>query len=422
MKNEKMNSEESVRVSFGKAGALGGELGGVLGGDLGGDRMELRVYTRYEHGNLPVRVYQDSETGETTYEVSYASGKRVFVSARKLISELYGHDVHMPFDRYFRLGRYRPVSHTGSANLLHLLDSKSPEGGRITVHAPAKTEKKSLLTTKIAVSEEKNSKNSLLVGQKDAYEEFFEALKSGLGAEGLLEAFQEGSEKLWTPEIGLELEKNLELELDRLEERVGIDLVARGHEVRKLLFAGFAGKMLSRGYDPEDVLQEIFRGLVVRNRGKCPWDKRKSSFGHYVHMAINCILTNYHRKESKRVDRDYVPLEIQGEDGQELPTVLGSAQGSVLIHAGSELGDQIALLTLQEYLENLPDRGPEAQLGRKILPWVTAGCTRREIVQETGYKESLVSRALAWVRHQTALWATEMGMGRVVPLKYRMSP
>jgi hypothetical protein len=52
---------------------------------------------------------------------------------------------------------------------------------------------------------------------------------------------------------------------------------------------------------------------------------------------------------------------------------------------------------------------------------VTAGCTRREIVAETGHKESHVSRALAWVRHQVALWATEMGMGRTVPLKYRMA-
>jgi hypothetical protein len=79
-----------------------------------------------------------------------------------------------------------------------------------------------------------------------------------------------------------------------------------------------------------------------------------------------------------------------------------------------------ALRDLENYLMGLPDTTPEALCGRVILPWVTAGCTRREIVQETSYKEGLVSRALTWLRHQTALWATEMGLGIQVPLKWRM--
>jgi len=81
---------------------------------------------------------------------------------------------------------------------------------------------------------------------------------------------------------------------------VGIDLAVRGIEVRKLLYAGFGLRMARAGYDPEEVLQEVYRGLLVRNRGKCPFDVRKSSFGHYVHMVIECILSNYHRRESRR--------------------------------------------------------------------------------------------------------------------------
>jgi len=57
-------------------------------------------------------------------------------------------------------------------------------------------------------------------------------------------------------------------------------------------------------------------------------------------------------------------------------------------------------------------------LGREILPLVASGHQRAEIVQETGKKPSLVSRALAWLRRQTALWATESGLGRNVPVKY----
>lgn len=79
----------------------------------------------------------------------------------------------------------------------------------------------------------------------------------------------------------------------------GIDLAKRGHEVRKLLYAGFGFRMARAGYDPEEVLQEVYRGILVRNQGKCPFDGQKSSFGHYVHMVISCVLSNYHRKMSK---------------------------------------------------------------------------------------------------------------------------
>jgi DNA-directed RNA polymerase specialized sigma24 family protein len=80
---------------------------------------------------------------------------------------------------------------------------------------------------------------------------------------------------------------------------LGIDLSRRGVEVRRLLHAGFGIRMARAGYDPEDVLQEVYRGILVRNRGKCPFDVRKSSFGHYVHMVIECVLSNYHRRESR---------------------------------------------------------------------------------------------------------------------------
>ena len=95
--------------------------------------------------------------------------------------------------------------------------------------------------------------------------------------------------------------------------KLGIDLVARGHEVRKLMWAGFGHKILRAGYDPEDVLQEVYRGILARNVGKCPWDSRKSSFGHYVHMVINGVLTNYHRKQQSI--RSQEEIGMRGVDG-----------------------------------------------------------------------------------------------------------
>ena len=232
-----------------------------------------------------------------------------------------------------------------------------------------------------------------------------------------------------TEEMKEAFDKAFLLELDRVEGIVGIELGAlserrgatfKADEVRKLLWRGFAGKMLSQGYDPEDVLQEVYRGLLVRNKGKCPWDGRKSTFGHYVHMVISCVLTNYHRKQARRIDKDALSLSVQRVDGEDVGYV--GQFGSCAIEHGSEVGDKLAMEGLARWLDSLeiqPREASEAVLGREIMPLVAAGFQRGEIVKTTGKKPALVSRALAWLRKQTAAWATSGGMDIAVPAKYR---
>jgi hypothetical protein len=83
------------------------------------------------------------------------------------------------------------------------------------------------------------------------------------------------------------------------KENTGIDLSAKHKDIERLMYSGYGKVIHYNGYDPEDVLQEIYRGILARNNGKCPFDESKSSFGHYVHMVIGCILNNYHRKRNK---------------------------------------------------------------------------------------------------------------------------
>lgn len=381
---------------------------------------EMHLYSRYEHGNLPVRVFRTPENN-TRYGVTYSSDTSatgtkeiIYTSARQMVASFFGHDVHMPFDRYFRLGRYRKSGRaSGSANLLTLLDVH--EGGAkktpIVIHGgELKVPQKTPIVVDPTLQGSLNSPDA-------AVSEFVEAMGEDLLP---LEAFIEPTE-----EMKAVFDKAIVLELDRLDDLVGIELgdkslrkgvVYRADEVRKLLWRGFAGKMLSQGYDPEDVLQEIYRGLLVRNKGTCPWDARKSTFGHYVYLVIGCVLTNYHRKQVRRIDKDALSLTMKNKDGEELADI--GQFGSCKIHEGSELGDMLAIDDLSKYLETLPDTTPEALLGREILALVASGHQRGEIVRETGRKPSLVSRALAWLRRQTALWATECGLGRQVPTKY----
>ena len=379
----------------------------------------MHLYTRYEHGNLPVRVFRDDE-GETRYGVMHPGGHEVeYGSARQLIASLYGHDVHMPFDRYFRLGRYRQKGRaSGQADLLTLLDAGASSTTRSTPVVVHGRDVKAPRKTPVVIAPGVGG------GEKEPDADVLEFVTAMEGDLKSLAAFAEP-----TAEMMKEFDKAFTLELDRIEGRVGIELdgasqrkgsVYRADEVRRLLWRGFAGKMLSQGYDPDDVLQEVYRGLLVRNKGKCPWDKEKSSFGHYVHMVISCVLTNYHRKQVRRIDKDAVSLTLVSKDGAEMEDV--GRFGSCHIEHGSELGDMMALEQLAEYLRGLPDDAPEAELGRQILPLVASGHQRGEIVRETGRRPSLVSRALSWLRRQTAMWATESGMGRNVPPRFLLAP
>ena len=404
---------------------------------------QMHLYTRYEHGNLPVRAYRHD--GGTRYEVTTpseacSSGRRTetFESARALMRSLYGHDVHMPFDRYFRLGKYRQRARaSGGADLLMLLEAApAPVATRrtdVVVHSPAVVSLDHPKTTTITVAKPPPRKKT---SPRDTASEVLSRVK-GVWApldpevEAFLEAMGEDllprdAFVVPTPEMREAFDKAFVLELDRLEGIVGIELgalserrgaVFRADEVRKLLWRGFAGKMLSQGYDPEDVLQEVYRGLLVRNNGRCPWDGRKSTFGHYVHMVISCVLTNYHRKQARRIDKDAVSL-VSRRDGDEVGDI--GQWGSCTMEHGSEVGDRLAFEGLAGWLSRLDVEGaPEAELGREILPLVAAGHQRGEIVARTGRKPSLVSRALAWLRRQSAAWATSGGLDGVVPAKYQ---
>lgn len=141
----------------------------------------------------------------------------------------------------------------------------------------------------------------------------------------------------------------------------GIDLKNRGHEVRKLFYAGFAAKVIRKGYDPEDVLQEVYKGLLIRNDGRCPWDPKKSSFGHYVHMVCGCIVSNYHRRYNRLSSNevfgsatfegevDVAAADLETENPcQEDNAVYSSAKDSLTIQVtkvAMEEGREVGLVT-----------------------------------------------------------------------------
>lgn len=160
---------------------------------------------------------------------------------------------------------------------------------------------------------------------------------------------------------------------------LGIDLSVRGHEVRKLFYAGgFTGTLTREGIDPEEFLQEVYRGLLARNRGSCPWDHKKSSFGHYVHIVIRCVLSNYLRRERLRDSREGVT-----DDG-ELPTGASVSGGG--------------LVELRDLLEGLYGEGEERDRVGRFLSSLYAGMSRREALSAVGQRDEWGQRVLSEVR------------------------
>lgn len=189
--------------------------------------------------------------------------------------------------------------------------------------------------------------------------------------------------------------------------KLGVDLENRSHEVRKLLFAGFGKRIHQLGYEPEDVLQEVYKGLLARNMGKCPWDATKSSFGHYVHMVCGCIVSNYHRKYN-RINMNERSGVRSIDDGETVEVDLASSnlvsvrgeQGDDLIEG--ELIQEMLDLVSQQIEDVLFDGQHSRQhTALQVIPLLVAGYKRREIAKELSIREGIITRCINYIRTVT---------------------
>jgi DNA-directed RNA polymerase specialized sigma24 family protein len=300
----------------------------------------------------------------------------VFSSKRQLLLALTGHDRHWTFERYFRIGRHAPAAPRSEPAFDLLI-----EFGEAPSPCTSSTTKSGIVTVKrggtgkpSALYEAKGSQ-ALVTVSPDTVDAMTCAL-------AVVEGVDDGS--------GL-----------------GIDLVNRSHEVAKLLFAGFGQWIFSANYDPDDVLQEVYKGLLARNRGKCPWDVKKSSFGHYVHMVCRGVLSNYHRKMKRRKEFETTGISGFGDDGQwgkmdAGGTCVVAAKPSDAAEASGLSEAQVALTVFLEGSEK--SHTQDGKMAVKVLPMVSIGMTRAEIAEKLGVSRASVSRGLTYLREQSKLW------------------
>lgn len=183
---------------------------------------------------------------------------------------------------------------------------------------------------------------------------------------------------------------------------LGIDLAARGHEVRKILMAKFGMQMHRVNLDPEEVLQEVYKGLLVRNDGKCPFDPRKSSFGHYVYMVCSCILRNYYRRTGRWREREVFGVRVL-EGGESKITDVRSANLEDKKPTGEVARVGYSMDRLQEWILK-EDPTEMGKLAAEVVPYLYAGHTRKAIAEDMGLKTSVVSRAVSHLRVLARKW------------------
>lgn len=207
----------------------------------------------------------------------------------------------------------------------------------------------------------------------------------------------------------LRVDSSLTVLVEEPEIKLGIDLENRSIEVRKLFYAGFSRKMLAKGYDPEDVLQDVYVALAVRNRGKCPFDPRKSSFSHYVYMVCGCVCSNYHRRYGRLTRNEQFGVPVVGED--EYSDVANA--DLAVEEAGQEDAYQLlsatSTLTIR-VVEEAPLAGIDPTLAERCIEFLFEGWRYREISEVMGCSIGKVSEAVKFVRKVATEWRAEMGI------------
>jgi len=167
----------------------------------------------------------------------------------------------------------------------------------------------------------------------------------------------------------------------------GIDLQRRSNEVAKILFAKFGRRIQASGWSPDEILQEVYRGILARNVGKCPWDREKSTFGHYVYMVCQCILANYRKQEARKIGKE---VEMVGD-------------------IGVDAHDVTRFEAMESLIGYLKGRGAGESLC-KMVGMLQEGRNQKEIMQKLGLSRTRVSDGVRRIQKAAREWADLNGI------------
>ena len=176
----------------------------------------------------------------------------------------------------------------------------------------------------------------------------------------------------------------------------GIDLGVKHNDVRRLLWKQYGMDITRNGYDFEEVLQQVYLGLEIRNNGTCPFDESKSSFSHYVYMVSACVYKNWKRKRSKY---HFEQLGMWDSTDKTYKDVRQCNVGSVGLDAEKQR------VEYREVIEDFFNRLKERAAGlvsidtlRAILENVVVGEKKKDLPALVGVSPSIVTKVTRIMR------------------------
>lgn len=183
---------------------------------------------------------------------------------------------------------------------------------------------------------------------------------------------------------------------------LGIDLRKRGKEVEKLFYAGFGSSLAKQGYPVEDVLQEVFKGLVIRNQGSCPYDPSKASFSLYVHMVIRCVISNFQRRLNRRKEKEVIGISAYKNGRWDVVDVSESDYLEKCSYREENMRE--AFESFKEVIETTECSKDIEEVAEKVALLLLEGHTQKEIRENLGISKSLLRRTLNFLRSVGGFW------------------
>lgn len=164
--------------------------------------------------------------------------------------------------------------------------------------------------------------------------------------------------------------------------QLGIDVDEKYYDIRRLFYNRYAKQIVAFGDDPEDVLQEVYRGILIRNKGTCPYDPRKSAFSTYVMLVCHCIVSNHFKKNAPYFNN----LKLQSPEEDE------------------DTVSRIADVNGESYDDNLIDQIGEMFTGdfRRVFDMLLDGYKPKEISIQMGQTVPEIKRKIDHIRKKVA--------------------
>ena len=354
---------------------------------------ETRVlYTRYRDGSVPVTVTKKTQGDSSNPKLVFQAKGNTYTTARDLLKDLTGGE-NWSFNRYFQQGKYKPLSVRRDQSFLK--DTPKVLGLGDMGREALGLEPQQSTQERFPILE------MFMAPVQDTPQSF----KQGLMAPNLLTLNAGSGDRAKFPRLDVSYR-------NRAPDTQGIDLARRGIEVQKLLLAGYGRKIYAMGYDADDVLQEVYKGLLVRNMGTCAWNPAKSSFGHYVHMVCGCILSNYHRKMSRMRSMEQTGIVCGDGEGSYGVVDVAEAAGRMafmdspfLPGSSVQSHDATMLRDFVQHLQEQDERDALEDTAMRVLPLVMMGYERGEIAITLEVSKTTVSRALVFLRKAAGQWA-----------------